>query len=78
MHPGLADIVALPEPVASLATEAHFLMCPPRHYAVSYSINPWMDPKAWADGGGTSYAASRAGHREDPPVEVPDRPKVHV
>jgi N-dimethylarginine dimethylaminohydrolase len=24
-----------------------FLMCPPRHFAVSYSINPWMDPEAW-------------------------------
>jgi N-dimethylarginine dimethylaminohydrolase len=28
-----------------------FLMCPPRHFAVTYSINPWMDPKAWAAGG---------------------------
>jgi len=28
-----------------------FLMCPPRYFAVTYSINPWMDPKAWADGG---------------------------
>ncbi len=25
-----------------------FLMCPPRFFAVSYSINPWMDPNAWA------------------------------
>jgi N-dimethylarginine dimethylaminohydrolase len=23
-------------------------MCPPRHFAVNYSINPWMDPGAWA------------------------------
>ena len=53
MHPGLADIVAdaLPEPAASLATEARFLMCPPRHYAVSYSINPWMNPVSWNSGG---------------------------
>jgi N-dimethylarginine dimethylaminohydrolase len=29
----------------------HFLMCPPRHFAVTYSINPWMDPRAWVDGG---------------------------
>jgi N-dimethylarginine dimethylaminohydrolase len=28
-----------------------FLMCPPRHFAVTYSINPWMDPGAWAAGG---------------------------
>jgi N-dimethylarginine dimethylaminohydrolase len=27
------------------------LMCPPRHFAVTYSINPWMDPGAWAAGG---------------------------
>jgi N-dimethylarginine dimethylaminohydrolase len=32
-------------------TQPRFLMCPPRHFAVTYSINPWMDPKAWADGG---------------------------
>jgi N-dimethylarginine dimethylaminohydrolase len=28
--------------------QAHFLMCPPRHFEVKYSINPWMDPGAWA------------------------------
>src|SRR5450755_4765938 len=28
-----------------------FLMCRPRHFAVSYRINPWMDPGAWADSG---------------------------
>jgi N-dimethylarginine dimethylaminohydrolase len=27
------------------------LMCRPRHFAVTYRINPWMDPKAWADRG---------------------------
>jgi len=27
-----------------------FLMCPPRHFAVTYSINPWMDPTSWAAG----------------------------
>lgn len=27
-----------------------FLMCSPRHFAVSYSINPWMNPDAWAAG----------------------------
>src|SRR5262249_52115710 len=29
----------------------HFLMCPPRHFAVTYSINPWMDPAAWQQSG---------------------------
>lgn len=26
----------------------HFLMCRPQHFAVSYTINPWMDPSSWA------------------------------
>lgn len=25
-----------------------FLMCQPEHFAVSYAINPWMDPDRWA------------------------------
>jgi N-dimethylarginine dimethylaminohydrolase len=35
------------------------LMCPPRHFAVTYSINPWMDPKAWADRGGNLHAEAQ-------------------
>jgi N-dimethylarginine dimethylaminohydrolase len=27
---------------------ANFLMCRPEHFAVSYAINPWMDPASWA------------------------------
>ena len=27
---------------------ARFLMCRPEHFAVSYVINPWMDPQSWA------------------------------
>jgi N-dimethylarginine dimethylaminohydrolase len=27
---------------------AHFLMCRPQHFAVSYTINPWMDPNSWS------------------------------
>ena len=38
--------------------QPRFLMCPPRHFAVTYSINPWMDPKAWADGGDTLHAVA--------------------
>jgi len=30
-----------------------FFMCPPQHFAVSYSINPWMDPRAWAESSAT-------------------------
>ena len=32
---------------------AHFLMCAPEHFAVSYAINPWMDPAEWARAGAT-------------------------
>jgi N-dimethylarginine dimethylaminohydrolase len=33
-----------------------FLMCPPQYFAVSYSINPWMDPTAWSNGGAALHA----------------------
>ena len=29
---------------------ATFLMCPPEYFAVTYSINPWMDPTVAVDG----------------------------
>jgi len=29
-------------------TKPRFLMCPPDHFAVTYAINPWMDPPSWA------------------------------
>jgi N-dimethylarginine dimethylaminohydrolase len=28
--------------------QPRLLMCQPDHFAVSYAINPWMDPAAWA------------------------------
>lgn len=31
------------------ALRRHFLMCRPEHFAVTYAINPWMDPAAGAD-----------------------------
>ena len=31
------------EPVR-IPTVRRYLMCPPRHFAVQYVINPWMDP----------------------------------
>jgi N-dimethylarginine dimethylaminohydrolase len=37
-----------------------FLMCAPRHFAVTYSINPWMDPRAWAAGGATLNQTANA------------------
>jgi hypothetical protein len=33
------------------ALRRHFLMCRPEHFAVTYAINPWMDPARGADAG---------------------------
>ncbi|KAB2374397.1 dimethylargininase [Actinomadura montaniterrae] len=33
------------------AVRRHYLMCRPEHFAVTYAINPWMDPAAGADAG---------------------------
>jgi N-dimethylarginine dimethylaminohydrolase len=38
---------------------ARLLMCRPQHFAVSYSINPWMDPTRWAGDAGAHAAAER-------------------
>jgi N-dimethylarginine dimethylaminohydrolase len=38
---------------------AHLLMCAPEHFAVSYAINPWMDPQGWAREGRAHAEASR-------------------
>jgi N-dimethylarginine dimethylaminohydrolase len=39
--------------------EARFLMCRPEHFAVSYAINPWMDPRSWARDARAHTAAAR-------------------
>jgi N-dimethylarginine dimethylaminohydrolase len=39
----LADLAA-GEPRRRRATARSYLMCPPRHFAVTYAINPWMRP----------------------------------
>ena len=31
------------------ATKRRYLMCEPRHFAVTYAINPWMDPSVPVD-----------------------------
>ena len=33
-----------------------FLMCPPQHFAVTYSINPWMNPEGWSEGGAALHS----------------------
>ncbi len=43
------------------AARPRFLMCRPQYYAVSYSINPWMDPQGWAAEGSD---LGEAAHRE--------------
>jgi N-dimethylarginine dimethylaminohydrolase len=40
----------------ALAQNPRFLMCRPQHFAVTYSINPWMDPGAWAESGEVLHA----------------------
>src|SRR5262245_31260338 len=45
-----ATLAANPQP--------RYLMCRPQHFAVTYSINPWMDPKAWADSGAALAATA--------------------
>src|SRR5262249_59268808 len=40
-------------------TTARFLMCRPEHFAVSYTINPWMNPTRWARDAGAHAAAER-------------------
>jgi N-dimethylarginine dimethylaminohydrolase len=39
-------------------SQPRFLMCPPHYFAVSYSINPWMDPNAWAQSAGADGGAA--------------------
>ena len=45
---------------AASASQPRFLMCAPRYFAVSYSINPWMDPRAWAEHSASLYETAQA------------------
>jgi arginine dihydrolase len=40
---------APPVQASRRATRRHYLMCPPAYFAVTYAINPWMDPDAPVD-----------------------------
>ena len=42
-----------------LSADARLLMCAPEHFAVSYAINPWMDPTSWARDNRAHAAAAR-------------------
>ncbi len=35
------------------------LMCRPKHFGVTYAINPWMDPKSWASEAKSLTASAR-------------------
>ncbi len=37
-------------------SQHRYLMCRPQYFAVTYSINPWMDPQAWAESGEVLHA----------------------
>src|SRR5438067_11218938 len=50
---GATDMRAVNRPNARL------LMCRPQHFAVSYAINPWMDPSSWARDQRVLTAAAR-------------------
>jgi N-dimethylarginine dimethylaminohydrolase len=39
--------------------KARILMCRPEHFAVTYTINPWMDPQSWARDDAALASASR-------------------
>ena len=41
------------------AVQPCILMCRPKHFAVSYAINPWMDPAGWALDGRALAAVAR-------------------
>jgi len=45
--------------LAASSARPHLLMCPPRHFGVTYSINPWMDPQACAGDGRLRADAAR-------------------
>ncbi|WP_245623208.1 dimethylargininase [Spirillospora albida] len=47
--PTMESSTASTAPTARTGLKRHYLMCRPEHFAVTYSINPWMDPSAGAD-----------------------------
>ncbi|MFB4319779.1 dimethylargininase [Actinomadura sp. 21ATH] len=65
------------------ASRRRYLMCRPEHFAVTYAINPWMDPGAGADAARAveQWEALRAaylglGHRVDLIDPIPGLPDM--
>jgi arginine dihydrolase len=65
-----------------VATTRRYLMCPPRYFTVSYTINPWMDPtrptdtmramQQWNALAGTHRALGHTVEVIDPEPDLPD------
>jgi N-dimethylarginine dimethylaminohydrolase len=65
------------------ARTRHYVMCAPTHFAVSYAINPWMDPSVPVDAERATvqwevlrHAFRALGHRVDVIPPVPGQPDM--
>ncbi|MFI9009191.1 dimethylargininase [Actinosynnema sp. NPDC053489] len=47
--PSREDSTAVSDPLQRTARRRRYLMCPPEHFDVTYSINPWMRPEKPTD-----------------------------
>ncbi|NUR59595.1 MAG: amidinotransferase [Catenulispora sp.] len=45
----IPETLPVPSAAQRVATPRRYLMCPPDHFAVTYAINPWMDPETPVD-----------------------------
>ena len=45
----IPETLPVPSAAHRVATPRRYLMCPPDHFAVTYAINPWMDPETPVD-----------------------------
>jgi N-dimethylarginine dimethylaminohydrolase len=68
---------------ARIASTRHYLMCRPTHFTVSYSINPWMNPRrptdtnlAIAQWAGLAALFQDLGHRVDQIEPIPGLPDM--
>ena len=71
------------EYVSKLPLTRRYLMCPPRHFAVEYAINPWMDPsqpvdtqRAMAQWAALRDTYRRLGHTVEEIEPQPDLPDM--
>jgi len=81
-EPIVLDATAPAAPVR-VPTTRRYLMCPPEHFTVAYSINPWMDPArpistelAMAQWTALKETYQRLGHRVEVIEPVPGLPDM--